>query len=657
MNIENCRFTRFCVLILALTGCLATDPERGVHGNQIQHSGATEELQTTTAPPSLDPAILESRSFGEAPILAEQVKRGDLPPISERLPENPLVVVPLEEIGQYGGTLRRGLTGDIIQTAGVNKTLSDGLLGFERPVPNSIQFNLAEGYEFSEDGRQATFKIRKGVRWSDGHPFTVDDILFWYYDTQFDDNARAPNNPIPPTVFTVDGKPIKLEKIDDYTLRASSTKPLGRILNAFCGDVHARPKHVMSKYHPRYNPEATYDDFKERATDSMLLYEPGLPKLSAWIPVEWVRGQRIVYERNPYYWKVDSAGNQLPYADRLVFNVIADPQVILLKFINGELDLFGRYSRIDMYPTLKTEEASGKFKVVLVGPGRGPSFYLNWDAPTPNIRKAFRNKNIRIAMSHAINREEINSIIYHGLLVPSGYTFGKQNPYFSEEAFKRYTRFDPDLANQLLDKEGYADTDADGWRNHPDGTRFEITVDVRGPGVEVDICELVQAQWQAVGIKTNLNISLRDIIWPRRLNGEFDIHHWSLEGPDDPLGRPQDWSSMLPTTPFWHREAYNHGETEWLTEATRHIEAAMTAVDTAVVRQHMEAVRDLHTENVPVIVVGSPYHVWGASTQLGNVPNDGSAADVFRGWGRPVYHEQLYFKRGQRPRTSRDSLQ
>ena len=101
---------------------------------------------------------------------------------------------------------------------------------------------------------------------------------------------------------------------------------------------------------------------------------------------------------------------------------------------------------------------------------------------------------------------------------------------------------------------------------------------------------------------------------------------------------------MLPTTPFWHREAYNHGETEWLTEATRHIEAAMTAVDTAVIRQHMEAARDLHTENVPVIVVGSPFHVWGASSQLGNVPNDGSAADVYRGWGRPVYHEQLYFK-------------
>lgn len=638
-RLAKLRVTAVFALGLA-TSCLPSDPG---HQQQGEEQAASVKV-ATTAPQKIDPDVLENRRFGEAPMLAERVARGELPPVAERLPENPLIVVPLEEIGTYGGTIRRALTGDIIQTAGPNKTLSDGLMGFERPVPRSIQPNLAESYAFSEDGLSATFKIRKGVKWSDGHPFTVDDILFWYYDTQFDDNARPHNQPIPPTVFTVDGKPIKLEKIDDHTLRASSPKPLGRILNAFSGDVHARPKHVMSHWHPKYNPEASYDEFKEKATDARMIYEPGIPRLSAWVPVDWIRGQRIVYERNPYYWKVDSAGNQLPYADRLEFNVIADPQVILLKFINGELDLFGRYSRIDMFPTMKAEEGAGTFKIVLVGPGRGPSFYLNWDAPRENIRKAFRDKSVRIAMSHAINREEINNIIYHGLLVPSGYTFGKQNPYFSEEAFKRYTRYDPAYARKLLDEAGYRDTDGDGWRNLPDGARFEITVDVRGPGVDVDICELVQAHWQAVGIKTNLNISLRDIIWPRRLNGEFEIHHWGLEGPDDPLGRPQDWAMMAATTPFWHRDNSKHLETEWLIQATHHIKSAMTSIHPDSIRYHMEAARELHTENVPIIVVGSPYHVWGASSRLGNVPTDGTSADVFRGWGRPVYHEQLFFR-------------
>ena len=128
----------------------------------------------------LDPAILAQRAFKEAPMLAERVGRGELPPVSERLPENPLVVVPLKEIGQYGGTLRRALTGDVVQQVGINKTLSDNLMGHERPLANSIQLNLAESYRFLDADKTAIFKIRKGVKWSDGVPFTVDDILFYY---------------------------------------------------------------------------------------------------------------------------------------------------------------------------------------------------------------------------------------------------------------------------------------------------------------------------------------------------------------------------------------------------------------------------------------------------------------------------------------------
>ena len=133
-----------------------------------------------TAPLNVDPTILKNRTFGEAPMLAEKVKRGDLPPVSERLPENPLVVIPIEEIGLYGGTLRRALTGDVVQTVGVNKTLSESLMGYERPLPKSIQPNLAESHTFQDSGKTAIFEIRKGIKWSDGVPFTVDDILFYY---------------------------------------------------------------------------------------------------------------------------------------------------------------------------------------------------------------------------------------------------------------------------------------------------------------------------------------------------------------------------------------------------------------------------------------------------------------------------------------------
>jgi peptide/nickel transport system substrate-binding protein len=129
--------------------------------------------------------------------------------LTERLPENPLVVVPVEEIGRYGGTLRRALTGDIVQTAGVNKTLAENLMGYERPLPNRIEHNLAEKHWFEDNGRVAYFKLRKGVRWPDGHLFTVDDILFWYYDVRVDDNARS--SAALGSVWGVDGEPIGME--------------------------------------------------------------------------------------------------------------------------------------------------------------------------------------------------------------------------------------------------------------------------------------------------------------------------------------------------------------------------------------------------------------------------------------------------------------
>jgi len=279
-------------------------------------------------------------------MFTEQVKAGSLPPVSERLPKNPLVVVPLDEIGEYGGTIRRALTGDIVQTPGVAKTLGENLMGYERPIPKSILYNLAESHVFEEGGQTALFRIREGTRWSDGVPFTVDDILFWYYDLTMDADART--DAAFPSSWLVDGVPLVAEKVDDYTIRFRGRKPLGRMLQTVASDLVAIPKHYFSKFHPKYNPEATYESCRDSTSNAMRLYRPGTPVLSAWRPVEWGRGQRLVFERNPYYFKVDSEGNQLPYADRLIFNIIQDKQVILLKFVNGELDLLGRYAQVNM---------------------------------------------------------------------------------------------------------------------------------------------------------------------------------------------------------------------------------------------------------------------------------------------------------------------
>ena len=647
IKLDNKKLTFLSSIILSIiiTGCLAPDPNLEPLTEVEEEEQSSYREVKTTAPASIDPMILANRTFHEAPMLTAKVKAGELPPVNERLPDNPLVVVPLEEIGTYGGTIRRALTGDVIQTQGPVKAFNDNLMGYERPYPpKSIQLNLAESFDLSDDGKTAIAKIRKGVKWSDGVPFTVDDILFWYYDMEFNDDARRATRPIPPAHWRVDGKPIKFEKIDDHTLKISSPKPLGRVRQALSHEEIAYPKHILAKHHPKYNPEANYKDFRDLTTDSQLIMEPDLPRLSAWVPVEWIRGQRIVYERNPFYWKVDSAGNQLPYADRYTFDIIQDPKVILLKFINSEFDLFGRYFQMDMYPTLKSEEIKGKFKLRVSGPIGAQAYYLNWDAHNPMLREAFRNKNVRMGLSHAINREEIKEIIYFGLLLPSGYSFGPLDPYFSEEVYKKYSEYNPELARELLDREGYRDSDGDGFRELKDGSRFELNIDVTSSQkIAVDVCELVSEHWKAIGIKANLNPALRDIIIPRRLNGEFDIHTWVQEGHTDILGRMFDYGITGPIFPFWHRNAQQEGP-EWLHEATRYINLAITTVDAAKLRGYMNHIRDLHTDNIPVIVVGSAYFVWGASSRLGNVPWTSTNAYVYRGWGRSLYNEQIFIR-------------
>jgi len=296
-----------------------------------------------------------------------------------------------------------------------------------------------------------------------------------------------------------------------------------------------------------------------------------------------------------------------------------------------------------MYPTLKAEEKKGKFKVHVCGPERGPAIYLNWDCSKPALRQALRNKPVRIALSHAINRDEISQIVFKGMLDPSGYSFAPSSPYFSEAAYRKYTEYDADKARSLLEEAGYPDTDGDGFRELADGSRFELTVDIVAPGQDQDVCQLVASHWREVGVKLNLNAALRDIIWPRRITADFDAHIWMLEAPADPLGRLYDWATVGDSGPFWHRKAPRNCQ-PWFREASRCFRQAMYTIDQDKLRGLMVKARDLHTENIPVIVIGSVYHVWGANTRLGNVPTEGTTADVFRGWGRPVFHEQLFIR-------------
>jgi peptide/nickel transport system substrate-binding protein len=631
-------------IVLALVGCLKSGEEESPRP-PAQPSPAQIREEISPRPdagvPSAAAFLQQPETYREAPDLARRVAAGQLPPLASRLPENPLVIAPLESIGRYGGTIRRALTDDTIQATGIVKTLNENLLGYRRPIADGVELNLAESYAFEDDGRAAVFKLREGIKWSDGVPLTVDDLLFGYYDIFFDPEARPQG--VPPSVWMSGGRPIKVEKVDDLTLRFSADRPLGRVLQALCGNELAYPRHHYAEFHPKYNPKANYADLRSRLSEANRVMQPGVPLLSAWIPTSRVRAQRIVYERNPYYWKVDTEGNQLPYADGLEFEIIPDPQIMLLKFLNQEFDLFGRYTLIDMVETLRAAQDKGAIELHLDGPDPGPAFYLNWDAPNQALAEAFRDKRVRMALSHAINREEINGIIFHGLLKPGGFAFSPGASDFSDEAFRRYSSYDPSKARALLDEAGYRDRDQDGFRELRDGSRFELTMDVQVQGGHADVCELVAEHWLEIGIKTHLYITVEMNTFPRRVNGEFEVYVWNVMEGADPLASPHLWGPTTPNSPFWHRNAATEGP-PWLAEATRQMQIALTTIDPEAHHKAMAVANDLQSENVPVIALGSAYKPWASNRRLGNVPKHLSPFNHVRGWSRPVFHEQIYIQ-------------
>jgi peptide/nickel transport system substrate-binding protein len=610
-------------------------------GPSEENAAAGQDRPNTAASREIAPDLLENRNFHEAPMLADRVAEGELPPVSERLPENPRVIVPVERTGVYGGTLYRLLTSDINEESTIRKTLNDSLMEYPRDGPGNPRVNFAESFEFSDGGRSVIFKLRKGTRWSDGAPFTVDDILFWYEDMTLDDEAR--NAPLFPSRWTSGGSPVGMEKVGDYTLKIFSDRKLGMILRTLCFDHFAAPKHVLAPFHPKYNAEADYRDFRSRTTAGQMAFSPDIPRLSAYVPVEWIRSRKVIFERNPYYWKIDNKGNQLPYVDRIEFSIVRNLDLALLKFSNGEIDIYDKsLSDVSVYNMLTDVEKDGvgitirKTEASLV-----PVLYLNWDAPDPNVRAAFRERDVRIALSHAINRLEIGGILNFGMLEPVGFSFSPSSVWYSEETAALHSQYDPARARSFLDKAGYLDRDGDGFLEFHDGSTFEIVIDVFEGRSMADLCQLIKEYWEAVGVKTVLNFGLQEILIPRRINGTFQVH--VTDPPIDPLIQGNHMGAVGPLLPFWYRNAES-GETAWMNEVTGLIRKAENSLDGDVIDDCMNQVREIFTRELPYIGIGRAPGIWASSDRVGNIPERIYAVMQFRGLDRGIFHEQIYIK-------------
>lgn len=489
-------------------------------------------------------AAAQPVSYQEAPTLKEQALAGELPPVEDRLPSSPRVIEPVEQIGEYGGSWRTGLVGGA-DTPWLIRTMAyENLVNWNVDWTGVVP-NIAESYDVNDDSTEFTFHLRAGMKWSDGEPFTADDILFWYEDVLMNEELT----PAVPTWLMSRGEPVQVEKVDDETVRFTFQDPNGLFLNNLALPdnqvVTLYPRHYMEQYHADYNENVDEIAQQEGAAGWVQLFQnkadifsfsnADKPVLYAWrLTTAYGEGQRVVAERNPYYWKVDTEGNQLPYIDQLVYTIFEDAEVLLLRALNGEIDMYDRHiANLTNRSVLadNAEEGGYHFYDLVPAGANAMVIFLNWNANDPVKREIFQNKDFRIGLSHAIDRQEIIDLVFLGLNEPWQVAPREESNIYDEEMAKQFTEYDPELANEYLDQAGYTERDNQGFRLGPDGKRISFTVEVASILQQaVDAIELVKDDFADVGIDMQVMVADRSLVWERMQAGEQDAMIWGGEG-------------------------------------------------------------------------------------------------------------------------------
>ncbi len=479
-------------------------------------------------------------AYIETPALAERVDAGNLPPVAERLPQDPLVV-DLEakgrESGVHGGHMRMFMSRakDVRYMA---------VYGYARLVGYNADYDLVpdilRDYTVSEDGRTITLHLRRGHKWSDGHPFTTEDLRYWWEDIALNEELTPAGPPV--DMLGAGGRP-DVEVIDEWTIRFTWPVPNPLFLPAL---AQARPRyiyapaHYLRQFHADYaDPEELAKKVEEAGARNWAslhhwrgdLYDfdnPDLPCLQPWVNTTPKNRQRYELERNPYYHRVDSQGRQLPYIDTAEIEV-ASSGLIPAKVALGEATLQVRSLSFSDAPVLKASEEKGGYKVHLWESGYASevALYPGLNYGDPVWRELLRDVRFRRALSLGISRKAINKVLYFGLAEERAAAALEESPFFDEAHATSYARYDPEEANRLLDEIGLTERNEAGYRLLPDGRPVEIVVETAGERSEVsDSLELIGVTWERLGIRLLVRPLDRDILRNRAYAGRSMMVAW-----------------------------------------------------------------------------------------------------------------------------------
>lgn len=498
------------------------------------------------APPAAEAPAAEApaasgESALEAPALAEMVAAGELPALADRLPANPKVIGPgvlLSEAntpdwapGRYGGTLNSSHS--VADWApDIFVMLNEPLLQAPDLSVQNIQGNVLESFEVSDDNTEFIFHMRQGMKWSDGEPVTTEDVRFTYENIYGNEKLYASGVPNRfRTGYASSGEPMTLEIVDDFTFKMKAAAPYGGFLrnitiegwNGYTELVN--PAHILKQFHPDFT---SMDDLKPLLEAENLTEEwwqlfdmrwcqnwdatadrcIGYPTLNPWVSVASETPGVKVFERNPYYWKVDTEGKQLPYIDKIVSLQVEDVEMVNQRVLTGDIDFLRESTGLVKVPLYKENEASGGYRTVLLDMHVDSSIlYLNQTFENETWRQLAQDLRFRQALSLAVNRQEIIDSIYYGFASLPLVSVGEE-----------FSQYDVERANALLDELGMTERDGEGYRLAPDGSNFTILLEhaAHAPDLE-PVAELLTEQLREVGIRIQIK-RIDSQLWSERLD-------------------------------------------------------------------------------------------------------------------------------------------
>lgn len=475
-----------------------------------------------------------------------------------------------------------------------------------------VEPDLAESWDRDESGMVWTFHLRQNVRWSDGEPFTADDVVFTF--------NRLIYNPDIPTsardIFTIEGKKLKVEKVDKFTVKFTLPVKFAPFLRSMGMDI--LPEHILEKSVNAGKFSYTWG-LDSKPEDIVVT---GAFKLKKYLP-----GERVVLTRNPYYWRKDSQGIRLPYLDKVIFIIVQNPDVALLQFQEGKLDSYNL--RGEDYAILKPQEEKGNFTVFNTGPAFGTNFLVFNQNTSINAKTGkhyisedklrwFTNPKFRKAVAFAVDKQSIIDIVMNGLGFPQYSSMSPSAGYFYNPDVKKY-EYNIKKAKALLKEIGIYDRDNDGLAEDDKGNRIEFNLFTNANStVRIKIANIIRKDLESIGFKVNfVPLEFNQLVSKIDSTYDWDAVMIGLTGGIEPHFGSNVWKSSGHLHIWYPRQ--KKPATEWEAEIDSIFDRAAQELD----RKKRKALYDkwqmIVSEKLPLIYTVLPANIFAVRNKFGNL--------------------------------------